>query len=98
LKLRVVSVRYYPACKVALISVLLLRVPVPFAPVQIILMELFMDLAASATFVAEPAEAGLIRRPPRDPKAPFMDRTMTTSIVTAALGLFAAVSLAYLVM
>ncbi len=95
------GVRYYLACKVALISVtllpVLLRVPVPFAPVQIILMELFMDLAASATFVAEPAEAGLMRRKPRDPKAPFMDRAMTTSIFTSAAGLFAAVSVAYLV-
>jgi len=28
----------------------------PFSPIQIIILELFMDLAASAGFVAEPAE------------------------------------------
>ena len=94
------GVRYYLAIKVALVSVMLLpvllRIPAPFAPVQIILMELFMDLAAAAAFVAEPAEGDLMRRPPRDPKAPFMDRAMLAGILTGALGLFAAVSTAYL--
>lgn len=95
------AVRYYLACKVALIlSTLLpvlLAVPVPFAPVQIILMELFMDVAASSTFVAEPTEEDLMIRPPRDPKQPFMDRRMVTSIFMSASGLFGAVSVAYLV-
>ncbi len=95
------GVRYYLACKVALISATLLAVllhaPVPFAPIQIILMELFMDLAASATFVNEPAEADLMHHPPLDPKAPFMDRAMVTSIFASGAGLFAAVSIAYLV-
>jgi Ca2+-transporting ATPase len=94
------GVRYYLTCKVALVlSALvpvLLLVPVPFAPIQIIVMELFMDLAASATFTAEPPEKGLMERPPRDPKAKFLDRAMLTSIFTSALGLFAAVSIAYL--
>lgn len=95
------GVRYYLACKVALVAAallpVLLGVPVPFAPVQIILMELFMDLAASATFVVEPAEAGLMQRPPRDPKAPFMGRAMVTSIFVSAAGLFTAVSVTYLI-
>lgn len=94
------GVRYYLACKVALISItlvpVLLRVPAPFAPIQIILMELFMDLAASATFVTELAEANLMTLPPRDPKAPFMDRAMIGSILIPAAGLFAAVSICYL--
>jgi Ca2+-transporting ATPase len=94
------GVRYYLACKVALVSVtllpVLLRVPIPFAPVQIIVMELFMDLAASATFVSEPAESDLMQQPPRNPRAKFMDRAMVTSIFQSSAGLFAAVSLAYL--
>jgi Ca2+-transporting ATPase len=89
------GVRYYLACKAALISIALLPVllglPVPFAPIQIILMELFMDLAASAAFVAEPAEAGLMRRPPHDSKARFLDRSVVRSILISATGLFAAV-------
>jgi Ca2+-transporting ATPase len=94
------GVRYYLTCKVALVSATLLAtllgVPVPFAPIQIILMELFMDLAAAATFVAEPSEGDLMRRPPRDPRAKFMDRAMITSIFVSAVGLFAAVSISYL--
>ncbi len=68
-----------------------------FAPIQIILMELFMDLAASATFVNEPAEADLMRYPLGNPKAPFMDRAMVTGIFASGAGLFLAVSTSYLV-
>jgi Ca2+-transporting ATPase len=94
------GVRYYLAVKVALVSVMLLpvllRIPAPFAPIQLILMELFMDLAAAAAFVAEPAEGDLMRRPPRDPQARFMDRAMIGSILMSAAGLFAAVTATYL--
>ena len=94
------AVRYYLACKAALAAVVLLSVflglSIPFAPVQIIVMELFMDLAASAAFVAEPGEPGLMSRPPRDPRARFLDRAMVASILTSAAGLFLAVSAAYL--
>ncbi len=94
------GIRYYLACKLALVGTTLLpvflRVPIPFAPIQIILMELFMDLAASATFAVEPPESDLMERPPRDPKAKFMDRAMVSSIFTSAFGLFAAVSFVYL--
>jgi Ca2+-transporting ATPase len=55
-----------------------------------------MDLAASATFVAERSESDLMHQPPRDPKAPFMNRGMVSSIFGSAIGLFAAVSILYL--
>ena len=78
------GVRYYLACKVALISITLLAVvlgvPMPFAPVQIVLMELFMDLAASATFVAEPPKSDLMRQKPHDMQSAFLNRPMVTSI------------------
>ncbi|MEM4449121.1 MAG: cation-transporting P-type ATPase [Fervidicoccaceae archaeon] len=94
------GVRYYLACKVALVSSfllpLLLGVPPPFAPIQIIVMELFMDLAASATFIAEPGESDVMVRPPRNPKEKFMTRAMQSSIFISALGLFMAVSVSYL--
>ena len=94
------AVRYYLACKVAVVAItllpVLLRIPIPFAPIQLIVLELFMDLAASATFVMEPPEADLMRQPPRDPHARFMTRSMVVSIFSSAAGLFLAVSLAYL--
>lgn len=94
------GVRYYLACKLALVLITLipalLLIPVPFAPIQIILMELFMDLMAAAAFVAEGPEANLLDKPPRDPKAKFMDKAMIMSIVTSSVGLFAAVTFVYL--
>lgn len=94
------EVRYYLACKVALVLCSLLPVllllSVPFAPIQIIFMEFFMDLPASGTFVAEPPEKGIMDRPPRDPKAKFLDRAMVASVLISAAGLFLAVSVAYL--
>lgn len=94
------GVRYYLAVKVALVAVtllsVLLRVPVPFAPVQILLMELFMDVAASVAFVSEAVEPGIMRQPPRDPRARFLDASMIWSIFGAAAGLFVAVSGVYL--
>lgn len=95
------GVRFYLAFKLALTTAtvlpVLLLLPVPFAPIQIILTELFMDLAASVSFAAEPAEPGLMGRPPRDPRARFMDRAMLAGLGSAALGLSAAVSAVYLV-
>jgi Ca2+-transporting ATPase len=93
------GVRYYLACKVALVSIFLLPifagVPLPFAPIQIILLELFMDLAASSTFVAERAESGIMARGPRSPKTKFMDGAMKKGIAGGAVSLFLAVSVVY---
>ena len=93
------GVRYYLACKVALIGSSLLGAvlaAVPFAPVQIIVMELFMDVNASVSFVTERAEPDLMSRSPRNPRDRFMNAKMQKSIFASAAGLFAAVSLAYL--
>ncbi len=94
------GVRYYLTCKLALVLInllpTLLLVPVPFAPVQIILMELFMDLMAAAAFSTEAQESDLLDHKPRDPKAKFMDAAMLRSIGISSLGLFAAVTALYL--
>jgi len=94
------GVRYYLACKVALVSIflvpILLGIPLPFAPIQIIVLELFMDLAASATFVAEPEEAGSMQKPPIDPKEKFLNKPMLKRLFLGALSLFFAVTATYL--
>jgi Ca2+-transporting ATPase len=94
------GVRYYLACKIALVASFLLPIalgaPLPFAPIQIIVLELFMDLAASATFVAEPQEAGAMQKPPINPKEKFLNRPMLNTMALGALSLFAAVSACYL--
>ncbi|HTY52237.1 MAG TPA: cation-transporting P-type ATPase [Methanomicrobiales archaeon] len=89
------GVRYYLSVKLALIAIfaasLALSLPFPFSPIQIILLELFMDLGASAAFVAEPAEPSIDRRPPRDPRVPFLDRAMVTGIAIGGIALWLAV-------
>jgi Ca2+-transporting ATPase len=86
------GLKYYLSVKTALVLVflvpVLLNLPLPLAPIQIILLELFMDLAASAGFVAEPAERS-IYEPERNKK--LFDRSMISGIALSGLSLFAAV-------
>ncbi|HTX43725.1 MAG TPA: cation-transporting P-type ATPase [Methanocella sp.] len=85
------GLKYYLSVKTALVLVflvpVLLDLPLPMAPIQIILLELFMDLAASAGFVAEPAERSIYE--PRKKK--LFDKGMIAGIGLSGLSLFAAV-------
>jgi len=93
------GIKYYLSVKVALVLIFLLpallNIPLPFSPVQIIVLELFMDLAASAGFVAEPAEKTIYSRPPRDPKEKFLNSRMIRGILVSGLSLCVAVVAAY---
>ncbi|MDN5345266.1 MAG: P-type Ca2+ transporter type [Clostridia bacterium] len=93
------AVRYYLAVKVALIAAILVPVALgqaaPLSPLMIILLELFMDLAASAAFVIEPQEEPLMAHPPRRPGQPFVDQSMVRVIFTGGLLLALAVGIAY---
>jgi len=93
------GVVYYLSVKLGLILIFLLPaatgLPMPFSPIQIIVLELFMDLAASAGFVAEPAERTIFaRRPPRRGAA-LLDHPAMMAILTKGTLLFAAVMAAY---
>lgn len=45
-------------------------------PVHIVFLELIIDPASSIVFEAEPEEPDVMRRPPRDPRAPLFNRSM----------------------
>lgn len=93
-------VKYYLSCKVGLIlSILiptLMNTPLPFSPIQIIILELCMDLAASTSFVVEKAESDLLKRKPRDPKENFMNRRMNAEIFSSGITLAVIVLVVYL--
>ncbi len=93
------GVKYYLAVKLGLIMIFLLpallAIPLPFSPIQIIVLELFMDLAASAGFVAEPREADIYSRPPRNPKEKLFNFYTIKDIVIKGSMLFASVILVY---
>lgn len=94
------SICYYLAVKVALITSTLitgmLGLTVPFAPIHIIIMELFIDVGAASSFTAERAEAGIMERPPRHLARRFMDKRMVCRIFTHGLSLALAVIIGYL--
>jgi Ca2+-transporting ATPase len=92
-------IRYYLAVKVALVLVMaaaaVLGSALPFTPVQIVILELFMDLGAALAFVNQPADADIMRRPPRDPTARFLDRSMLAGLFAGALTLATVVFAAF---
>lgn len=85
------AIRFYLAVKLALILIsaiaAVLQQPLPFTPVQIVILELFMDLGAALAFVNQPADADIMVRPPRDPIAPFLGRDMIWAILAGGITL-----------
>jgi P-type Ca2+ transporter type 2C len=63
------GITYYLSAKAVLLAIfvvpLLVGLPFPLSPMQIIATELLMDLASSTIFVGEQAEPGIMRRRPR---------------------------------
>jgi P-type Ca2+ transporter type 2C len=94
------AVAFYLGAKVALVATiavaLALGLPSPFTPAMIVLLELFMDLGASAAFTSEPSSPALMRRAPRDPDAHFLDRAELAAIALTGLALTVATLPAYL--
>ncbi|MDD1663464.1 MAG: cation transporting ATPase C-terminal domain-containing protein, partial [Methanomicrobiales archaeon] len=53
------------------------------------------DLGASAAFVAEPEEPSIDRRPPHDPRIPFLDAAKISGIAAGGFALWVAVFAPY---
>lgn len=93
------GISYYLSVKIALISiflfVLLFKLPMPFDPIQIIVLELFMDLAASIGFIYEPEEKNIYTPFYFTTESLFSKKSIKKIIISAA-ALFAAVAVVYL--
>ena len=93
-------IKYYLACKVGLVLSflipILIGIPMPFAPIQIILLELFMDLGASTSFVGEPMEKDIMRLKPRDTKEKFMNKNMILGIFSGGITLALTIMIVYI--
>ena len=94
------SIKYEISIKIALVLILLvplfLVIPFPFSPIQIIVMELLMDVAALGGFLYEREEAGLMKQPPRESGRSFLDRAMMSSILASSITILLAVMGIYL--
>jgi P-type Ca2+ transporter type 2C len=72
---------HVPIAGMSLIPVLF-RWPLALLPVHIVFLELIIDPACSVVFEAEPEEADIMRRPPRDPRERlFGVQTLTLSLL-----------------
>ena len=94
------AVAFYLGAKIALVATIVvplaLGLPAPFGPVEIVLLELFMDLGASVAFVSEPVDPGTMTRPPRDPGRRFLDQGERTAIALTVSAMIVATLPAYL--
>jgi Ca2+-transporting ATPase len=85
---------YYLSAKAILLAIfivpLLVGVPFPFAPIQVIVTELLMDLASSTVFVTEEAELDVLRRGPRR-RARFLSWAVGRRILRNSVGLVVAI-------
>lgn len=84
---------HVPIAGIALIPVLF-GSPLVFWPVHIVFLEFVIDPASSVVFEAEPEEADVMRRPPRDPsERVFNRRTVLLSAIQGASSLAIVIAL-----
>jgi Ca2+-transporting ATPase len=80
---------HVPIAGLALIP-LVLHWPLILSPVHIVFLELIIDPACSIAFEAEPEEANVMARPPRDPATPLFGASdMILSLIQGAIILLA---------
>jgi Ca2+-transporting ATPase len=91
---RFVFAVHMPIIALALVPTLL-HWPVLLMPVHIVLLELVIDPACSVVFEAEPADEGIMRRPPRAPSdSPFAAANLRYAVIQG-LGVAAILLLGY---
>jgi magnesium-transporting ATPase (P-type) len=60
-------------------------VTLPLLPVQILWINMTTGVVLGLMLACEPKEPGIMRRPPRDPKTPILNRTLILRICLVAL-------------
>ncbi|MFV2041184.1 MAG: HAD-IC family P-type ATPase, partial [Candidatus Hydrothermarchaeales archaeon] len=81
--------RFELTTSVAAISVIafstLLGLPLPLNPIQILWINIIMDGPPAQSLGVEPLDPDIIKRRPRDPKEPIVNRRMISNIVVGAV-------------
>jgi magnesium-transporting ATPase (P-type) len=83
------------AQSLVLLTAVLLGLPLPLEPVQILWVNLIAAVTLSLALAFEPTEADVMRRPPRVPGAAIIERSMVVKIVLASLLIGGATLAAY---
>ncbi|HLD86614.1 MAG TPA: HAD-IC family P-type ATPase, partial [Candidatus Nanoarchaeia archaeon] len=85
------STRYLLSCNagevVLVFSAIMMRLPLPLIPLQILLMNLVTDGLPALALTAEEGDEGAMRKPPRNPKERPLDRKMLILIVVFGLSM-----------
>jgi Ca2+-transporting ATPase len=82
---------------ITIFAAILLGFPPPLLPLQILWVNLVTDILPALALIRDPAEPGVMRRPPRDPREPIVTWGFGRRMVTEALILSLGVLSAYLV-
>lgn len=89
------TVYYLLSCNFAEIAIIFFAVllgwPTPLTAIQLLLLNLLTDGAPALALGMEPAEPGIMKRPPRSPKERIINREMASGIFYQAAALTAAV-------
>lgn len=85
------------AQSLVILVAVLLGLALPLAPVQILWVNLVTAVTLSLALAYEPAEPGIMDRPPRSPREPVLSRRALVLVVAASLLIGAATLAVYLV-
>ncbi len=80
----------------SLLAAILFGFTLPITPVQILWVNMITAVTLSLALAFEPGEAGVMRRAPRDPAAPMLDRLLVWRIVFVSLVLLTGILSLYL--
>jgi magnesium-transporting ATPase (P-type) len=69
----------------SLLAAILFGFTLPITPVQILWVNMITAVTLSLALAFEPGEPGVMRRPPRDPSAPMLDRYLVWRIIFVSL-------------
>jgi P-type Ca2+ transporter type 2C len=87
---------HLPIAGMSLIPVLF-KLPLVLLPVHIAFLHLIIDPACSVVLEAEPAEATVMKRPPRNPKEPLFGRKTLGLAVLQGIGILAVILAIFIV-
>ena len=90
------SIKYEISIKLSLVMILLVpiivSIPFPFSPVQIIIMELLLDVAALGGFLYEREESGIMALSGKNMKSSFLNARFILYVLISSIAISGAVS------
>lgn len=92
--IRYILAVHVPITGLALLPLLFGAAPM-LMPLHVVFLELIIDPASTLVFEREPADPGVMRRPPRPPSQRLLDRRTLFGSLGAGLAVFAAIAAVY---